>query len=112
SQARPSPQPGQTNPCGQRRSKRYSAHSLSLAKRPWNSINDFGNRPSDPDIAFPRPSQTEGSYLHVPVLYTTFRRTRLSYISLNARMLYKKCGLEASFLRPRCRVNGNLNRLD
>src|SRR5262249_38056306 len=80
SQARPSPQPGQTNPCGQRRSKRYSAHSLSLAKRPWNSINDFGNRPSDPDIAFPRPSQTEGSYLHVPVLYTTFRRTGLSYI--------------------------------
>lgn len=30
--------PGQTNPAGQRRSKRYSAHALSAAKRPWNSI--------------------------------------------------------------------------
>ncbi len=28
------PQPGQTNPSGQRRSKRYSAHAPSVAKRP------------------------------------------------------------------------------
>ena len=28
SQARPPPQPGQTNPSGQRRSKRYSAHAF------------------------------------------------------------------------------------
>src|SRR5262249_8622525 len=54
----------------------------SLAKRLWNSINDFGNPPSDPDIASPRPSQTERSYLCVPVLYTSFRRTGPSYISL------------------------------
>jgi hypothetical protein len=31
-----------------RRSKRYSAHAPSVAKRPWNSINDRGNRRSDP----------------------------------------------------------------
>jgi hypothetical protein len=57
SQARPSLQPGQTKPCGQRRSKRYAAHALSLAKRPWNSLNDFGNRLSDPDMASPRASR-------------------------------------------------------
>jgi hypothetical protein len=46
----PSPHPGQTNPSGQRRSKRYFAHAASVAKRLWNSINDFGNRLSDPDM--------------------------------------------------------------
>jgi hypothetical protein len=44
-QARPSPQPEQTNPFGQRHSKRYSAHALSAANQPWNSINDLGDRP-------------------------------------------------------------------
>ena len=62
---------GQTNPSGQRRSKRYAAHALSVAKRPWNSINDFGNRPSDPDTTSPCSSDTDEQLTPpVPVLYT------------------------------------------
>jgi hypothetical protein len=47
-----SPTPAATqahNPAGQRRAKSYSANALSIAKLPWNSINDRGNHPSDPE---------------------------------------------------------------
>ena len=44
SQARPSPQPGQTNPSGHRRANRYSAQALSVAE----TILEFDQRLGKP----------------------------------------------------------------
>ena len=41
-QALPPPQPGQTNPSGQRAATRYRAQAASSPKRCWNSINERG----------------------------------------------------------------------
>jgi len=60
----------------ERRSKRYSAHAPSVANRSWNSINDRGNRPSDPNMVLTRSlGRMTTDYPCVLVLYTTFSRT-------------------------------------
>src|SRR5215472_3219987 len=41
-QALPPPQPGQTNPSGQRVAIRYCAQAASSLKRCWNSIKERG----------------------------------------------------------------------